>query len=697
MARKIYVIILLLLAITGLRAGNVDLQTARQVATGFIHSRMVSLNATLLPSSADYTVSLNDSPVYYIVNLNPKGFIIVPAIDAAPPVLGYSFENNYSPYDQPENFSYWMDGYAKIIADLQEKNVNPTPDDIAAWQLYLTNKTTRNASTVTSVGPLLTCLWNQSYPYNYLCPVDPNGSGGHVYAGCVATAMSQVMYYWRFPQQGTGSHGYSWYPYGYLFADFGNTTYNWEEMLNSSNTPNFEMAQLQLHLGISVDMMYGGSGSGAYSTDAVTALKNYFGYDQSLELVYRNDYSYENWKSLLTTQIDAGQPMYYHGFGTGGHAFNVDGYQDTMYFHFNWGWGSSYNGYFHLFNLNPGGNTFTEGQGAIINFIPAGNNNVVQCGTTDTLTMLAGTIEDGSGPVSPYFNNSACSWLIMPGDTLENIKLTFHRFDLEAGKDYLYVYDGMGNDAPLIGSYTGNQTPGVVTATSGSMFIQFVTDGSGTTNGWFASYNAKQAPFCSSGVTNITAPSGSLSDGSGSFNYRDKSICRYKLQPAGAQSISITFNEFSTAGEGDYLEIYNLENQALLHKLYGQTNPGTLNFSTGKLYIVFVTDQENSSSGWSFSYISSELTGLNESKAGANISLFPNPAQNLLKVSINNADREYTLNLISSKGATVFTQTLNSVSGNIESSIDVSTFPRGIYILQLNSAYGTSYHKLVLN
>jgi len=116
---------------------------------------------------------------------------------------------------------------------------------------------------------------------------------------------------------------------------------------------------------------------GAYSEDEAQELTNYFGYDQSLELVYMDDYAYDDWKLLLQSQIDAGQPMYYHGFGSGGHAFNVDGYQDTMFFHFNWGWGGSYNGYFHLFNLNPGGNTFSYGQGVIINFIPAGNNGIV--------------------------------------------------------------------------------------------------------------------------------------------------------------------------------------------------------------------------------------------------------------------------------------------------------------------------------
>ena len=697
MTRKLFSVILFTLVISSLMAGNIDLQTARKVADGFLKSNSSIQNPALLQASSDYTISQNGNAVYYIINLNPKGFIIVPAYDAAPPVLGYSLENNYASGEQPENFSAWMDGYAKIISSQIENNIEPTDANTSQWQAYIDNSASNTSNTTTTVGPLLNSLWNQSFPYNYLCPVDPAGSGGHVYSGCVATAMAQVMYYWRYPQHGTGSHGYTWGPYGYLFADFGNTTYKWEEMLNSTSAQNFEMAQLQLQLGISVDMMYSGTGSGAYSDDAASALRNNFGYDPSLELVNRNDYSYENWKSLLRSQIDAGQPMYYHGFGTGGHAFNVDGYQDTMFFHFNWGWSGSYNGYFHLFNLNPGGNSFTQGQGAIINFIPAAGANITQCGQTDTLTVFSGTIEDGSGPVSPYFNNSSCNWLIMPGDTLENIKLTFDRFNLENGKDFLFVYDGTDTDASLIGSYTGNTAPSVVTATSGSMFIQFVTDGSGTSNGWSASYNAKLAPFCSSNITTITGISGSISDGSGSFDYRDKSLCRYKLLPANAKSISLTFSEFNTAGEGDFLAIYDLNTQALLYKLFGQTNPGTLNFTTGKLYFVFSTDVENSASGWNFSYTSSDLTGISQNPSGLQVSVFPNPAQNSLRISVNASTESYTLKLLSTEGIPVYNETIQPKTGNDTRNIDVSAFARGIYVLQISSEKGTSYQKVILN
>jgi hypothetical protein len=697
MLKRIYPIFIFILVSIYVNAGNIDKQTARKVAEGFIRTQINAGITGIQTSDTDFTVSRNGENVYYIINLQPQGFIIVPAYDAAPPVLGYSTGNNYSPDNQPESFSAWMDGYAKIISQLIETNLEANEGNKAHWDALISNSSFKSTATLTTVGPLLPCIWNQGSPYNYLCPSDPTGPGGHVYSGCVATAMSQVMYYWRYPQQGYGSHGYTWNPYGYLYADFGNTTYKWEEMLLSTTTQNFEMAQLQSHLGISVNMMYSGNGSGAYSDDAAEALKTYFGYDQSLELVYRDNYSYDDWKSMLWAQIDAGQPMYYHGFGTGGHAFNVDGYQDTSYFHFNWGWGGSYNGYFHLFNLNPGGNSFTEGQGAIINFIPESNNNVVQCGSVDTLTMLEGSMEDGSGPVSPYFDSSTCSWLILPGDTLDNIKLTFHRFDLEDGKDFIFVYDGTNTDASLIGSYTGSNIPTNVIAYSGSMFVQFVTDGNGTSNGWFATYKAKQATFCSSNTTHITDKSGSISDGSGSFDYRNKTICKYKLEPTDAKSLNITFTEFNTAGESDYLEIYDLETQILLYKLYGQTIPGTLYINTGKLYIIFVTDQQNTGTGWNFIYESSEFTGTNESMKGIEASVFPNPAQNQIGVRYSAQNEKHTIELLSTDGTILYQENSIAWTGNEIKNIDVSTFARGLYILRISSGKGTVYRKVVLN
>jgi len=209
--KKLYFVLFLSFIISNLKAENINLQTARKTADGFI--KTYNLNSALsdLPSNS-FTVKKNGVAVFYILNLIPKGFIIVSANDAAPPVLGYSFENNYASEGQPENFSNWIQGYADQINILNQNNIASTEGNTTQWNALLTAGTNKSTATVTTVGPLLTSTWNQGAPYNYLCPADGAGPGGHVYAGCVATAMSQVMYYWRYPITGTGSHGYTWNP-----------------------------------------------------------------------------------------------------------------------------------------------------------------------------------------------------------------------------------------------------------------------------------------------------------------------------------------------------------------------------------------------------------------------------------------------------------------------------------------------------
>jgi hypothetical protein len=154
-------------------------------------------------------------------------------------------------------------------------------------------------------------------------------------------------------------------------------------MPNRVNRPNNAVATLLLHLGISVDMNYGTKASGAqsfgYSNSAADALKNYFGYKSSLLGTYRSGYTDSVWTKMIIDEINAGRPVYYDGHGSeGGHAFVCDGYKEDNFFHFNWGWGGMYNGYFYLNDLAPGpGGTgggngdFNSAQGAILGIMPA--------------------------------------------------------------------------------------------------------------------------------------------------------------------------------------------------------------------------------------------------------------------------------------------------------------------------------------
>lgn len=84
-----------------------------------------------------------------------------------------------------------------------------------------------------AVEPLCKTLWAQDKPFNNLCPTTSKGKAYP--SGCVATALSQIMYYHKYPIKGKGSHQYSFTPAvgdgRLLSCDFANTTFDWENML----------------------------------------------------------------------------------------------------------------------------------------------------------------------------------------------------------------------------------------------------------------------------------------------------------------------------------------------------------------------------------------------------------------------------------------------------------------------------------
>ena len=132
------------------------------------------------------------------------------------------------------------------------------------------------------------------------------------------------------------------------------------------------VAELLFHAGVASNMNYGVDGSGTSSNYAEYGLKYYFDYALSLELKEKNSFSPDDWEALLREDLEDGIPIYYAGDdGTFGHAFVCDGYQNESYFHFNWGWEGSYDGYFYLNDLTPGyGYSFNLHQQAIFGIEP---------------------------------------------------------------------------------------------------------------------------------------------------------------------------------------------------------------------------------------------------------------------------------------------------------------------------------------
>lgn len=212
--------------------------------------------------------------------------------------------------------------------------------------------------------PLLKDIrWNQNPdPFNTLCPYD-EATGRICPAGCVATAMAQVIYYWKYPRVGTGSFGYT-SPYGYLSADFGKAEYRYEEMADAPwpGVPNPEIAELTYHCAVAVEMIFGPYSSSTYAGQVTGALEKYFKYRKPTQ-ANRSVYSQEAWRNLIMNEINARRPVIYSaldpldpavpGDVAAGHAFVVDGYDSEGLFHINWGWGGCSDGYYSLDLINP--------------------------------------------------------------------------------------------------------------------------------------------------------------------------------------------------------------------------------------------------------------------------------------------------------------------------------------------------------
>ena len=179
-----------------------------------------------------------------------------------------------------------------------------------------------------------------------MCPVDDLGECSHAATGCTATAMAMIMKYWNYPQFGVGSHSYESQWYGTLTANFGETEYVWADMPDIVTEENPAVATLMYHCGVSVDMGYTGTTSGAAISPA--AFFNYFRYSHNAVLDHQNNYTWTEWIALLENEIDNGRPVLYAGWEEMllmGHSFVCDGYDASDYLHFNWGGDGYGNGY----------------------------------------------------------------------------------------------------------------------------------------------------------------------------------------------------------------------------------------------------------------------------------------------------------------------------------------------------------------
>ncbi len=308
------------------------------------------------------TIKNEDLDLMYIFHLIPEGFIMVPADNQAVPVLAFGFDHPFVSSNMPENLLALMNQYKEELRVLIDNQADPSPDIAEKWDYYLSGNVLPSRDR--DVSPLMDAKFDQGGSWNNGV-TSAIGFNGPV--GCVAVAMSQVMHYWKHPEHGTGSTYYTENDYGYIEVDFEDAFYDFDNMAATYATSPSQL--LLFHTGVSVNMDYDNSGSGAYVVggypSAFYAMENFFAYSSDISYQWKDNHTDNEYRDIIKNELDHNRPVISQGYGSGGHAWNFDGYTGNN-LHCNWGWGGWNNGYFNLSSM--GG--FPDDQAVIIGILP---------------------------------------------------------------------------------------------------------------------------------------------------------------------------------------------------------------------------------------------------------------------------------------------------------------------------------------
>ena len=389
--KKTLLTLLAFVAAVAVNAGQVSKQQALLKAQQFMPGKHF-VDGKSVASARGEASDRQDA--FYVFNAdNNGGFVIVSADDRTTEILGYSSAGHFDTDQMPDNLKWWLDGYVRQIEALGS-SAKPVQ-----------KAKVRGADSWEAISPLIQTQWNQYYPYNKMCP-DINGyvlgdasfdtahlmTDDQIYyhcvTGCVATAMAQMMYYYKLPVNCPDIPSYITERKSWTMKALEATTFAWDKMKKTYTGSETDesadaVAKLMRYCGQAVEMdynlqSYGGSSAGLSPYD----MAHYFGFGKNAREVMRCSYPEKDWESMIYKELSAEspRPVFYRGSSnSGGHMFIVDGYDGNGLFHMNWGWGGMSDGYYVLSlansdELGAGGGTSKDGysvdQSAIIGLMP---------------------------------------------------------------------------------------------------------------------------------------------------------------------------------------------------------------------------------------------------------------------------------------------------------------------------------------
>lgn len=354
--KRFFLFSVLLLATIVIMAEGIDRQSALEKAKKFMPGKQF-VAAETVPSARRAIANKTDA--FYVFNAEDNaGYVIVSGDDRTTEILGYAENGNLDIDHIPDNMKWWLDNYARQIKALGT-SLTPAKSDLGM----------RRAA---AIQPLIQSKWGQDAPYNYMCPdgnyVDYDEAGYNTNnrcpTGCVATAMAQIMYYWKWPESCPALSEYSKTKTEYdgtrtelNLKGLPATTFKWDKMkdlytvYDENDESAMAVAELMRYCGQAVEMGYSPSGSGASVYEEMVSV---FNYNANLHRLTRNSYTAVQWEGIIYEELAAHRPVLYSGQNVeDGHQFIVDGYDGNGLFHINWGWGGYPDNYFVLSIADP--------------------------------------------------------------------------------------------------------------------------------------------------------------------------------------------------------------------------------------------------------------------------------------------------------------------------------------------------------
>lgn len=369
-------------------ADPVDFPTAQKAAQQKLieHSKAGILS---IKNDKNVYYDKDGKVLFYVFELNPSGYIVVTGDTDLPPVIAYSFNNDYQLTGSQENILIKL-----LTSDIKVrlKNIDILPEQIinkrnTVWDKILNENNTflkgfqqwpPEGTTLT--GGWLESNWTQSSPYNNFCPMDPVTNLRSV-AGCPAVAMAMIVNYYEtindtyFTDDDDYYHSYAGRNYwidddfeDHDFPSFPTLNAHLDTLtncyINHTTVKPDEKAALTFACGVAAHQVYTSSGSGTFGVSQAYDAYMKFSFEDAL-LLDESDtalYTYlsQNMMDARPVHLAVVDPPV-----TMGHNVVVDGYNTENYYHINFGWGGSYNGWYLIPEEIPYGLTVIEG--AIVN------------------------------------------------------------------------------------------------------------------------------------------------------------------------------------------------------------------------------------------------------------------------------------------------------------------------------------------